>query len=63
MKDNREELLGLSRRIEHILNSLEDSRRRDVLRPDEYNDAMTTVSKYGGFNIAGPSVKLTLPPV
>ncbi|KAJ7880971.1 hypothetical protein B0H14DRAFT_2705604 [Mycena olivaceomarginata] len=38
------ELLHLSNRIRHVVLSLEDSRRRDVIRDTDYNDALTVIS-------------------
>ncbi|KAH8798083.1 hypothetical protein DL96DRAFT_1639877 [Flagelloscypha sp. PMI_526] len=43
VKDNKEELQRLIRRIEHVVRALEDTKRRDVIRDDEYNDALTAV--------------------
>jgi hypothetical protein len=45
VKDNKDELMRVSRRLEHIILSVEDSRRRDVIREDEYNDALTAISE------------------
>jgi hypothetical protein len=45
VKDNKNELMRVSRRLEHIILSVEDSRRRDVIREDEYNDALTAISE------------------
>ena len=45
VKDNKDELIRLSRRIEHIVITIEESKNRDVIRPGEYNDALTTISK------------------
>lgn len=44
VKDNKDELIRLSKRIEHIVNTIEESKERDVIRPDEYNDALTSIS-------------------
>ncbi|KAF7330258.1 hypothetical protein MVEN_02463500 [Mycena venus] len=44
VKENKTELLRLSNRIQHIVLSLEDFRRRDVIREMDYNDAMTVIS-------------------
>ena len=46
MRDNNDELLRISRRIEHIVLSIEESRDRNIIRSDEYNDALTTVFEY-----------------
>ena len=51
VKDNKDELLRLSRRIEHIVITIDDSRNRDIIRSDEYNDALTAVFEYGWFPI------------
>ena len=34
VKDNKDELIRLSRRIEHIVTTIEESKNRDVIRPD-----------------------------
>ncbi|KAJ7352386.1 hypothetical protein DFH08DRAFT_858741 [Mycena albidolilacea] len=44
VKENKTELLRLSNRIRHVVLSLEDSRRRDVIRDTDYNDALTAIS-------------------
>ncbi|TFK29558.1 hypothetical protein FA15DRAFT_610192 [Coprinopsis marcescibilis] len=45
VKDNKEELQCLTQRIQLVVESLEDSKTRDVIRDSEYNDALTTVSE------------------
>ena len=47
VKDNKDELLRLSRRIEHIVVTLDESRNRDIIRSDEYNDALSAIFEYG----------------
>ena len=47
VKDNKDELLRLSRRIEHIVVTLDESRNRDIIRSDEYNDALSVIFEYG----------------
>ncbi|KAH8806710.1 hypothetical protein DL96DRAFT_611863 [Flagelloscypha sp. PMI_526] len=44
VKDNKEDLRRLSTRLEHVMLSLEESRRRDVLKPTEYEDALTAIA-------------------
>ena len=46
MKDNNHELVRVSRRIEHVVLSIEESRDCDVIRSEEYNDALTTIFEY-----------------
>ena len=46
VKDNKNELFRLSQRIEHIVVTLNDCRSRDIIRSDEYNDALSAISKY-----------------
>jgi len=46
VNDSQEDLLRLTRKLEHITLSIENSRRRDIIHEDEYNNALTTVSKY-----------------
>ena len=46
VKDNKNELLRLSRRIEHIVVTLDESRSRDIFRSDEYNDAVSAIFEY-----------------
>ena len=43
VKGNKNELLRLSRRIEHIVVTLDESRSRDIIRSDEYNDALSVI--------------------
>ena len=43
VKDNKDELIRLSRRIEHIVVTLDEGRSRDIIRSDEYNDALSPV--------------------
>jgi hypothetical protein len=47
VKDNKSELLRLSRRIEHVVVTLHESRSRDIIRSDEYNDALSAIFEYG----------------
>ena len=47
VKDNKNELLRLSQRIEHIVATLYESRTRDIIRSDEYNDALFAIVKHG----------------
>ena len=47
VKDNKSELLRLSRRIEHIVVTLDESRSRDIIRSDEYNDVLSAIFEYG----------------
>ena len=47
VKDNKDELLRLSRRIEHVVVTLDESRSRDIIRSDEYNDALSAIFEYG----------------
>lgn len=44
VKDNRDELLRVSNRLQHVMLALEERQRRDFLRPDDYNDALTAIS-------------------
>ncbi|KAJ7155031.1 hypothetical protein C8R46DRAFT_910945, partial [Mycena filopes] len=41
---NKTELKRLIGRIEHVVQALEDSKARDVIREDEYNDGLNTIS-------------------
>ena len=47
VKDNKTELLRLSGRIEHVVLTLNESRTRDIIRSDEYNDALSAIFEYG----------------
>ena len=47
VKDNKDELIRLSRRIEHIVVTIDESKNRDIIRSDEYNDALTAIFEYG----------------
>ena len=47
VKDNKNELLRLSRRLEHIVVTLDESRSRDIIRSDEYDDALSAIFEYG----------------
>ncbi|KAJ7154501.1 hypothetical protein C8R46DRAFT_911393 [Mycena filopes] len=44
VKENKTELKRLIGRIEHVVQALEDSKARDVIREDEYNDGLNTIS-------------------
>ena len=46
VKDNNHELVRVSRRIEHVVLSIGESRDCDILRSEEYNDALTTIFEY-----------------
>jgi len=46
VKDNNHELIRVSRRIEHVVLSIEESRDCNIIRSDEYNDALTTIFEY-----------------
>ncbi|TEB27331.1 hypothetical protein FA13DRAFT_1794944 [Coprinellus micaceus] len=43
VKDNQDELKSLSKRLQYIVQSLEDSRRRDIIREAEYEDSLSAV--------------------
>lgn len=43
VKDNKDELKSLSRRLQVIVQALEESRGRDVLRDTEYEDSLSAV--------------------
>ena len=47
VKDNKNELLRLSRRVEHIVLTLHESKSRDIIRSDEYEDALSAIFEYG----------------
>ena len=59
VKDNKDELLRLSRRIEHIVEVLDESRSRDIIRSDEYNDALSVISEYGSRSFKNIKLCLT----
>ena len=46
VKNNNDELVRVSQRIEHVVLSIEESRDCDVIRSEEYNDALTTIFEY-----------------
>lgn len=46
VKDNNDELIRFSRRIQHVVLAIEESRCRNIIRSDEYNDALTTISDF-----------------
>ncbi|TFK29557.1 hypothetical protein FA15DRAFT_700142 [Coprinopsis marcescibilis] len=48
VKDNKDELQCLLKRMQFVVESLEDSKRRNVIRDDEYNDALSIVSDFVG---------------
>ncbi|KAJ3533245.1 hypothetical protein NMY22_g7417 [Coprinellus aureogranulatus] len=43
VKDNKDELKSLSKRLQFIVQSLEESRQRDVIRDVEYEDSLSAV--------------------
>ncbi|KDQ50850.1 hypothetical protein JAAARDRAFT_544555 [Jaapia argillacea MUCL 33604] len=45
VKDNRTNLQRLSSRLEHILVTIEETKSRDAISSDDYNDAMTVLSE------------------
>jgi hypothetical protein len=45
VKDNQEELQRVSDRLQHILNVLEENKSRDIIRQEEYNDALVAISE------------------
>ena len=47
VKVNKYQLLRLSERIEHIVVALDESRIRDIIRSDEYNDVLPPIFEYG----------------
>ncbi|KAJ7152799.1 hypothetical protein C8R46DRAFT_1301987 [Mycena filopes] len=44
VKENKTELKRLIGRIEHVVQALEDSKARNVIREDEYNDGLNAIS-------------------
>jgi hypothetical protein len=45
VKENKTELNRLIGRIDHVVQALEDSKARNVIREDEYNDGLNAVSE------------------
>ncbi|KIM86505.1 hypothetical protein PILCRDRAFT_328093 [Piloderma croceum F 1598] len=44
VKDNREGLFNVSYRLDHLLRALEINRQHNLIRSDDYTDALTTIS-------------------
>jgi hypothetical protein len=51
VKENQTELLHLSNRIKHAILSLEDLKRRNVIRDTVYTDAMSGIFQFVLFTV------------
>lgn len=52
VKDNQEDLTRLANRLQHVLVSLEESRSKNLVLAAEYEDAMSTLSRYGAYTMS-----------